>query len=269
MSNRLRTAVQTLFERQNFSSPSVWALIIANIYPVIGVIFLHWQTFPLLLFFWTENLVIGFYTVLKMLTASSDNAKPAAKVFMIPFFCMHYGIFTLVHGIFVVAIFGTGFADSVSMDFDEVWQQVVGNGLIWGTLVLMVSHGLSFFQNYIGKNEYRQVALTMPRFTFKSEFKLSDALEEMGMPLAFSDGTDFSGMTGKPDLRIDQVYHQAFVAVDETGTEAAAATAVLIAPTSVQPESPVQVTIDRPFFFLIRDTQTGAILFVGRVLDPS
>ena len=159
MSNRLQTAVQPLFEKQNFSNPSVWALIIANIYPFIGVIFLHWQTFPLLLFFWTENLVIGFYTVLKMLTASSDNAKPAVKVFMIPFFCMHYGIFTLVHGIFVVAMFGTGFAGSVSMDFGEVWQQVIHNGLFWGTLVLVVSHGLSFFQNYIGKNEYRQVAL--------------------------------------------------------------------------------------------------------------
>jgi hypothetical protein len=159
MSNRLQTAVQTLFEKQNFSSPSVWALIAANIYPVIGVIFLHWQTFPLLLFFWTENMVIGFYTVLKMLTASSENAKPAAKVFMIPFFCMHYGIFTLVHGIFVIAIFGSGFADSASMEFGDVWQQVIYNGLLWGTLVLMVSHGVSFFQNYIGKNEYRQVAL--------------------------------------------------------------------------------------------------------------
>ncbi|MFZ7104711.1 MAG: DUF6498-containing protein, partial [Peptococcaceae bacterium] len=127
--------------------------------PVIGVIFLHWQTFPLLLFFWTENMVIGFYTVLKMLTASSDNAKPAAKVFMIPFFCIHYGLFTLVHGIFVVAIFGTGFADSVSMDFSTVWQQVIGNGLIWGTLILLGSHGISFFQNYIGKNEYRKTAL--------------------------------------------------------------------------------------------------------------
>ena len=94
-----------------------------------------------------------------MLTASSDNAKPAAKVFMIPFFCLHYGIFTLVHGIFVVAIFASGFADSVSMDFSEVWQQITNNGLLWGTLVLVVSHGLSFFQNYIGKNEYRQVAL--------------------------------------------------------------------------------------------------------------
>lgn len=151
--------VQAFFERQNLSKPSVWALIIANLYPVIGVIFFNWQTYPLLLFFWTENLVIGFYTVLKMLTASSDNAKPAVKLAAIPFFCLHYGIFTLVHGIFVVAIFGTGLADNSGFT-GSINQQVINNGLIWGTLILMGSHGLSFFQNYIGKNEYRQAEIT-------------------------------------------------------------------------------------------------------------
>ena len=115
----------------------------------------------------------------------------------------------------------------------------------------------------------KQVTLTMPRFSFKSDFALSDALKDMGMPLAFSDQADFSGMTGKPDLLIDQVFHKAFVAVDEAGTEAAAATAVTIAPTSAQPAPPIVVTVDRPFFFLIRDLQTGAILFVGRVLNPA
>ena len=159
MSNSLLTAVKALFEGQNISKPSVWALVIANIYPIIGIIFLNWEVFPLLLFFWTENLVIGFYTVLKMLTASSDNAKTTAKFFMIPFFCFHYGIFTLVHGIFVVAMFGTGFAGSGSTDIGSLWQQVINNGLIWGTLLLLASHGLSFFQNYIGKQEYRHIAL--------------------------------------------------------------------------------------------------------------
>ncbi len=151
--------VQSLFERQNLSKPSVWALIIANLYPVIGVIFFNWQTYPLLLFFWTENLVIGFYTVLKMLVASGENAKPAVKLAAIPFFCLHYGIFTLVHGIFVVAIFGTGLADNSGFT-GSINQQVINNGLIWGTLILMGSHGLSFFQNYIGKNEYRQAEIT-------------------------------------------------------------------------------------------------------------
>jgi len=112
-----------------------------------------------------------------------------------------------------------------------------------------------------------EVALTMPRFEFDSEFSLKDTLADMGMPIAFSSGADFSGMTGNPELFISDVVHKAFVAVDEDGTEAAAATAVIM-PTSAAPEPAVEVTIDRPFVFLIRDIETGAILFVGRVLNP-
>ena len=112
-----------------------------------------------------------------------------------------------------------------------------------------------------------EVALTMPKFEFDSDFSLKDTLVAMGMPIAFSGGADFSGMTGNPELFISEVIHKAFVAVDEAGTEAAAATAVIMRLTAV-PESVVAVTIDRPFIFLIRDVETGAILFVGRVLNP-
>jgi len=112
-----------------------------------------------------------------------------------------------------------------------------------------------------------QVALTMPRFEFDSEFSLKDTLAGMGMPIAFSGAADFSGMTGNPELFISEVVHKAFVAVDEAGTEAAAATAVIMELTAV-PEPPVEVTIDRPFIFLIRDIDTGAILCVGRVMNP-
>ncbi|MBL7199451.1 MAG: serpin family protein [Anaerolineae bacterium] len=113
-----------------------------------------------------------------------------------------------------------------------------------------------------------QVALTMPKFEFESEFGLSDTLAAMGMPVAFGADADFSGMTGNRDLSISEVIHKAFVSVDEAGTEAAAATAVIMRFTAV-PAEPVQVTLDRPFIFVIRDIETGAILFVGRVLDPS
>jgi len=109
-----------------------------------------------------------------------------------------------------------------------------------------------------------QVGLTMPKFEFDSEFSLKDTLPEMGMPIAFSGAADFSGMTGNPELFISDVVHKSFVAVDEAGTEAAAATAVIMRLTAV----PKQVTIDRPFIFLIRDIETGAILFVGRVMNP-
>jgi serpin B len=116
--------------------------------------------------------------------------------------------------------------------------------------------------------ERRQVDLTMPRFEFDSEFSLRETLSALGMPIAFSGGADFSGMTGNRELSISEVVHKAFVSVDEEGTEAAAATAVIM-PTAAPPSEEVEVTVDRPFVFLIRDIETGTILFVGRTLNPS
>ena len=88
------------------------------------------------------------------------------------------------------------------------------------------------------------------------------------MGVAFTANADLSGMNGKRDLFIQDVLHKAFVSVDEAGTEAAAATAVMVGLTALPPE-PVAVTIDRPFIFLIRDIPTGSIIFVGRVLNPA
>jgi serpin B len=118
--------------------------------------------------------------------------------------------------------------------------------------------------------DQKQVILTMPKFEFESEFSLKEALIALGMPIAFSPAgdADFSGMTGTRELYIAEVLHKAFVSVDEAGTEAAAATAVIMKLTAM-PEKPVEVTIDHPFIFLIRDIETGAILFVGRVVDPT
>jgi len=113
-----------------------------------------------------------------------------------------------------------------------------------------------------------QVILTMPRFEFESSFSLGESLAAMGMPDAFSENANFSDLTGNRDLFIAEVIHKAFVSVDEAGTEAAAATAVIM-PTAAPPGAIVEVTIDRPFIFLIRDIETGAILFVGRVVNPS
>jgi len=113
----------------------------------------------------------------------------------------------------------------------------------------------------------REVVLTMPKFEFESSFGLKKTLTAMGMPVAFSAGADFSGMTGNPDLFIGEVLHKAFVSVDEVGTEAAAATAVIMELTAM-PGEPVEVTIDRPFIFLIRDIESATILFIGRVVNP-
>mgnify|MGYP001028041898 FL=1 len=113
--------------------------------------------------------------------------------------------------------------------------------------------------------------LKMPKFTFRSTFALADPLKAMGMPDAFTPGTaDFSGMDGTRDLNIDSVIHQAFVAVDEVGTEAAAVTVVEVVEVSMPIGEPeiIELTIDRPFIFLIRDLSSGQVLFVGRVLNP-
>ena len=115
--------------------------------------------------------------------------------------------------------------------------------------------------------EYRQVDLTMPKFEFESDFSLVNTLAAMGMPVAFSAAADFSGMTGTRDLFIAEILHKAFISVDEAGTEAAAATAVVMKLTAT-PEEPVEVMVDRPFVFLIRDIETGSTLFVGRVVNP-
>ncbi len=115
----------------------------------------------------------------------------------------------------------------------------------------------------------REVALTMPAYEIESDFSLVDALEAMGMPDAFTGAADFSGITGNPDLYISDVIHKAFVSVDEEGTEAAAATAVIMVEAALEPQQPVEFTADRPFVFFIRDIQTDTMLFVGRVVNPS
>ncbi len=114
---------------------------------------------------------------------------------------------------------------------------------------------------------YGEVALTMPKFEVESDFSLVDALTAMGMPDAFSMNADFSGMDGTRDLFVKDVVHKAFVSVDEAGTEAAAATAVVMQLKAAVAE-PIEVTVDHPFLFFVRDVQTGAILFVGRVVNP-
>lgn len=112
------------------------------------------------------------------------------------------------------------------------------------------------------------VDLTLPRWTFRTAVPLKDALEAMGMPTAFHDGADFTPMTDEDlDLVIAEVLHQGFIAVDEEGTEASAATAVVMAETAAP--VPEVLVVDRPFLFLIHDTEHGTPLFVGRVTDPT
>lgn len=111
-----------------------------------------------------------------------------------------------------------------------------------------------------------KVKVWLPRFELNADFELSKALTDLGMPSAFGGGADFSGMTTSTGLFISAVVHQAFVDVNEQGTEAAAATAVVMT-RSAKPRV-TAFRADHPFLFMIRDTQTGAVLFMGRVVRP-
>lgn len=115
----------------------------------------------------------------------------------------------------------------------------------------------------------KNVSLHLPKFKVESNFMLADQLSALGMTDAFDpDLADFSGMTGSKDLYIGAVVHKAYVAVNEKGTEAAAATAVIME-LAMARIADVNLTVDRPFIYIIRDLQTGQVLFMGRVLNPA
>ena len=118
---------------------------------------------------------------------------------------------------------------------------------------------------------HQEVVVALPKFKTSSQFEMSGTLGAMGMESAFDRATaDFSGMTGGKDLFLSQVIHQAVVDVNEEGTEAAAATAI-VAPTAApvrEPKKPPVFRADHPFVFFVRDNRSGAILFIGRVVNP-
>jgi serpin B len=110
-----------------------------------------------------------------------------------------------------------------------------------------------------------EMEVSLPKFKMTWNLDLSETLKDMGMPTAFSGAADFSGFTGgRNELQVTHVIHKAYVDVNEEGTEAAAATAVI-----VDASDPPQFRADHPFLFLIRDSRNGSILFLGRVTDPT
>jgi serpin B len=115
-----------------------------------------------------------------------------------------------------------------------------------------------------------EVLVTLPRFTMTGQVQLSKVLADLGMPTVFEQGgADFSGMSGGQEpLHLSEVVHKALVEVNEEGTEAAAATAVVTKPAAEDFYQPKIFRADHPFLFLIRDTKSGAILFIGRLANP-
>ncbi|MDH5371331.1 MAG: serpin family protein [Acidimicrobiia bacterium] len=129
-----------------------------------------------------------------------------------------------------------------------------------------LSSGL--IDSVLGSLSSAQVNLSLPKFEIRTQAGLVPALQAMGLSEATGPSADFSGMTGAKDLFISDVVHEAWISADEAGTEAAAATAVIMSLTAV-PMDPISIDCDRPFLFVLYDAETGSILFMGRVVDPS
>jgi len=153
-----------------------------------------------------------------------------------------------------------------------------GNDLSMVILLPIKKDGLTELENSVNTDRlqewmnvlaWRQVTVFFPKFTMTCEFQLRSALADMGMPIAFTEEADFSGMTGEKDLFISRVVHKTFVDVSEEGTEAAAATGVMMEISEQILLPPAVFRADHPFIFMIRDNHSGSILFIGRVVDPS
>ena len=141
---------------------SVSALVLANAVPLAGVLFFGWKVFPLILLYWLENVIVGGFNVLRMLTANPDNPISwLGKAFLIPFFCVHFGGFTYVHGIFVFGLFGgPAYAHHFGPTVAGVLAAIRETGIGMGVLGLLLSHGVSFVGNYLMGGEYRRASLS-------------------------------------------------------------------------------------------------------------
>jgi len=133
----------------------------------------------------------------------------------------------------------------------------------------LTSQKLSDWMENLGKVQEREVQVAFPKFKLTQEQPMTELLKRMGMPLAFSSEADFSGMNGGQEpLCISAVFHKAYVDVNEKGTEAGAASGIVVG-RAAMPMNIEHFTADHPFFFVIRDNRAGSILFMGRVLNPN
>ncbi len=140
-------------------TPSLVALLVANALPIVGVLFLGWKVFPLVLLYWLENVVVGGYNVAKLLLAQPRQPVYwAGKLFLLPFFLIHFGGFTYIHGVLVVALFGPKGTQPFNL-IPTVLSAIRANQLGWAMVSLVLSHGLSFYWNYIRNGEYQRASL--------------------------------------------------------------------------------------------------------------
>jgi serpin B len=169
-----------------------------------------------------------------------------------------------------------GYSETPSAQILEM--RYAGTGIAFDVLLPKTTTGLpeleksltlEILTGWLGTLAGRNVQVSLPKFRAESEFSLRQALSTMGMPTAFTGRADFSGIDPKGRLAISEAVHKAFVDVSEQGTEAAAATGIAVHATAMRrPEPPVVFRADHPFLFLIRDTASGTVLFIGRLMDP-
>lgn len=156
-----------------FKYRSIVILIAANFTTLYGVYYLGWNINQLVILYWVENVIIGLYNVLKMAYNTNENLNDikmngkqlqkgelhAAKVFMIPFFIMHYGMFTFVHGVFIFVYFMFGISNGDSFSWSDAGY------LLFNIIMIFVSHGISFATNYIGNDERSKITIGTLMFT--------------------------------------------------------------------------------------------------------
>jgi len=155
--DRTENAGTSAERRRDFSAA---VLITANLIPMVGVMFLHWEVFPLMLLYWLENVVVGAFNVLRLaVSAPDDMGRWIAKVFFIPFFCVHYGGFAFVHGMFLMFFFGHFRIAEPSNLPGLVVQAVRQTHVGFALLAMVLSHGLSFVTHFIHGREFMRVSL--------------------------------------------------------------------------------------------------------------
>lgn len=161
-----QSAWQRWFPWNPRTAPTLVVLVLANIVPLVLSWLESWQVGEIIMVFWLENVVIGLFNILRMALCRSRGAN-LGKLFIIPFFTVHYGMFTLVHGVFVYSLFFTGMNEVQSAEgnpfpgfgLDLIWFVIDQLHLGWALLALVLSHGFSLLWHYLLAGEYRRTPL--------------------------------------------------------------------------------------------------------------
>lgn len=140
--------------------PSLVALVLANLIPLAGVLLWDWEVFAILVLYWLENVIIGMFYILRILSVRSGSRRkpltPGSRLFLAVFFTAHYGMFSFAHGTLVFSLFGEAVGDA-SYELADILSVISVYQLGWGILALVVSHGFSFISNYLIGGEGRNL----------------------------------------------------------------------------------------------------------------